>query len=317
MKIKNIFALIVVLVLVLVGLSTMTSINLSKNNIISKAVIKTVAPSGKVPVIISKEIPKEPVKEVPKTVTPKAPVVADTGKVLFNADFETGNLSQWYHSQSCPGRITVVADPLNPNNKVGKYTVGDGDIRANCVSSPTADPRAQTLSPALLENGNEYYISMNVFLPNEFPMLSSWFGLAQIYGPPWGGSPTLGLQVAADKVTLHSAVTLGAKTVHRTIWQGPLIARGKRWEKIILRVKMSTDEKTGFVELWYNGAKQTLASGNQRYYLKTLDAGRNWDGKTPNILYAQHYRSREMTLGEVSVYHDNYKIATSYEALNR
>lgn len=139
----------------------------------------------------------------------------------------------------------------------------------------------------------------------------------QIYGPPWGGSPTIGLQVAGGRLTLHFAQTSGNKTLHTSIWQGSPIARGLRWEKIILRVKMSADPTAGFVELWYNGLKQRLISGQERYYFKTLDLGRNWDEASPNILYAQQYRSATMTLGEVTIYHDNYKIGNTYNSVAR
>lgn len=96
----------------------------------------------------------EPKPEVPtvkptEPVTPVKPPIQDT--IFFKADFETGNLSQWYHTQSCPGRITVVNDPVNSSNKVGLYLVGDNDVKANCPSSPTSDPRAQTLSPAIFK----------------------------------------------------------------------------------------------------------------------------------------------------------------------
>lgn len=157
---------------------------------------------------------------------------------------------------------------------------------------------------------------MDFFFPSDFPNLYSWFGVAQIYGPPWGGSPTLGFQVSDDRLVLHSAQSSETKTIHSNLWYGPNLSRGNRWEKVILRVFMSTDENKGFVELWYNGTKQKLFNGQERYYLKTLDLGRNWDGKTANILYAQQYRSKDMKLGEVSVYHDNYKVGTTFSSVN-
>ncbi len=252
-------------------------------------------------------VPEEPVKPV------EVPVITD--KLLFNADFETGDLSQWYHKQSCPNRISVVNDPLNPNNKVGMYTVLDNDTKEFCSGSPTSDPRAQTLSRNLLEENGEYYISFSIFFPENFPKLTDWFGVAQVYGPPWGGSPTIGFGVSNDRIVFNSAQTSGTRTIHTTVWSGPELSRGLRWENIIVHLKMSTDPNVGFAELWYNGNKQTLFNGKQIYYFRTLDSGRNWDGKTSNILYAQQYRSKSMTLGEVSIYQDNYKIGNTYNSV--
>ena len=241
-------------------------------------------------------------------------------RLFFNADFETGNLSQWGHVQQCPGSISVVPDPLRSGNLVGKFTVGDDDVRENCPQlggSPTSDPRAQTMSPKLLQQNGEYYVSFSVFFPSDFPVVSDWFGVMQIYGQPWGGTPTVGFSVSNNRLTFHSAQTTAPGVAHTTVWQGPQIARGARWESIVLRLKMSTDPSVGFAEIWHNGAKQSLAGGVQTYYFRTLDPGRNWDGADANMLYAQQYRSRNMVLGEVSVYHDNYKIGNTYDSVTK
>lgn len=101
---------------------------------------------------VAPTVPVNPSETAAPVAPAKSPdVVVD--KLFFNADFETGDLSQWYNVQACPDRIKVVNDPLGSNNKVGMYTVGDGDIKANCPKSPTSDPRAQTLSTPLLKEG--------------------------------------------------------------------------------------------------------------------------------------------------------------------
>ena len=44
------------------------------------------------------------------------------------------------------------------------------------------------------------------------------------------------------------------------------------WNRFVLRLKISRDGTVGFIEFWYNGEKQMLKGGTQRYYGRTLDA---------------------------------------------
>jgi hypothetical protein len=45
------------------------------------------------------------------------------------------------------------------------------------------------------------------------------------------------------------------------------------WVSIVLHMKMSDDPKVGFIELWFNGAKQMLTGGTDRYPANTFDGG--------------------------------------------
>ena len=44
------------------------------------------------------------------------------------------------------------------------------------------------------------------------------------------------------------------------------------WQQFLLRMKLSYSAATGYIELWYNGVKQTFSNGSQRYYCRTMDA---------------------------------------------
>jgi len=54
------------------------------------------------------------------------------------------------------------------------------------------------------------------------------------------------------------------------IWNKPLTLNA--WNSFVLRLKVSRDATVGFIEFWYNGTKQTLSNGTQRYNARTLDA---------------------------------------------
>ncbi|QKJ29512.1 heparin lyase I family protein [Mucilaginibacter mali] len=44
------------------------------------------------------------------------------------------------------------------------------------------------------------------------------------------------------------------------------------WQKFVLRMNLSYSATTGYIELWYNGVKQTFSNGSQRYYCRTMDS---------------------------------------------
>lgn len=72
--------------------------------------------------------------------------------------------------------------------------------------------------------------------------------------------------VSGDFKLMHTA-SGGASTF---IWSTPVSVNN--WNTFVLRIKVSRDAAVGFMEFWFNGVKQTLSSGTQRYYGRTLDA---------------------------------------------
>ncbi|ANH79992.1 hypothetical protein A8C56_02480 [Niabella ginsenosidivorans] len=53
-------------------------------------------------------------------------------------------------------------------------------------------------------------------------------------------------------------------------WSIPLST--STWQQFVLRMNLSYSAATGYIELWYNGVKQTFSNGSQRYYCRTMDA---------------------------------------------
>lgn len=88
------------------------------------------------------------------------------------------------------------------------------------------------------------------------------------------------------------------------------LARG-RWVSFVARVNWSKDESVGFVELWVDGAKQTLSNGQAR--LNTQTVMDDQDGGLHTI--PTNYRERGSFDGPVTLYHDQVKLGTTYEAV--
>ncbi|HXV05798.1 MAG TPA: polysaccharide lyase [Solirubrobacterales bacterium] len=232
---------------------------------------------------------------------------------LWSGDFEAGNLSQWSLNQSCSEGVTVVNSPVRSGQYAAKFTVTDTSTSEYCPLVPTSSPRAQLVGPQMFTEGSDDYIGFSTFFPADFPTISSgWMQVAEIYGPPFGGSPSIGIDVVGNRLALQRDPTHNWDT----IWTSPTeISKGTAWEDIVLHVKFSTDPSVGFVELWLNGAQQTFKNGARRIYYDTLVPGVNWDGSSPNRVYLNQYRSSSPPRGAVTLYHDAARVGTSYASV--
>ena len=246
--------------------------------------------------------------------SPSTTVGSDRSSLIFTGDFETGNLEQWETNQSCPSGVTVVTSPVRAGKYAAKFTVGDGDTSAKCNDVPTDNPRAQLVSDDLFKNGDDYYIGMSTFFPADFPEPTDWFQISEIYGPPFGGSPSMGIDMEGNRIVLARDETHG----YDTPWVMTRdVAKGKSWEDLVLHIKFSNDPAVGFVEIWHNGVKQTFKDGSQKLFYATLAEGINWEPGGFNSMFTNLYRSSDSKLGTVTIYHDEVLVGKTYESVAR
>lgn len=235
--------------------------------------------------------------------------VDDPGSRVFYEGFERGNLDQWSY-QACPGGVTIVDSPTRKGNGAAKFTVSDEDTNSRCDDVPTNNPRAQIVSDGLFDNGDEYYIAHSVYFPSNFPDVEGWFQFAEMYGPPYGGSPSMGIGIrGGDRISFDRDESHG----YDSIWASSPIQRNT-WYDLVYHIKFSTDPSEGFVEIWLNGQKQTLSNGEQRVNYRTLRSGLNWNG-TPNYFFLNQYREGGTGLGTVTLYHDEAAVGTTLESV--
>jgi hypothetical protein len=247
---------------------------------------------------------------VPVPTTPSA-----DGRVLWNGDFSTGDLSQYAAVQHCAAnRSQVIRDPLGNNRNVVKFTVYDSDV-APCT--PTENPRAQILSPSILKEGGEYWIGRSLLIPTDFPTSrisgDNWAGFGSTYGPPFAGSgPNNFGQIDASPGSNSLSFRRNATYGYDTVLNTPL-TKG-RWMNFVVHLKMSRDGNVGFREQWINtgsGWTQQLLKGQKRLYMKTMDAS---NGSGPNFSSMSLYRRHGM-FNVATVYHAAHKIGTSFDAV--
>jgi hypothetical protein len=78
----------------------------------------------------------------------------------------------------------------------------------------------------------------------------------------------LTLKLRGGKLVLQYTAPGVVSTI---IWESAFNAN--TWYKIALGIRVDNGNNEGWVELWYNGTKQTFKNGSQRYYGRTLDDG--------------------------------------------
>eukprot|EP01111_Echinosteliopsis_oligospora_P006548 TRINITY_DN20744_c0_g1_i1.p1 TRINITY_DN20744_c0_g1~~TRINITY_DN20744_c0_g1_i1.p1 ORF type:complete len:271 (+),score=47.74 TRINITY_DN20744_c0_g1_i1:3-815(+) len=234
---------------------------------------------------------------------------AGNGTVVFSEDFEEGNLGQW-EVQACPNGVSISSDVARTGNHSAKFIVNDGDTHARCSGVPTSNPRAQIVSnDGLFNDGDEFFIAFSVFFPDDFPQPTDWFQIAEIYGPPYEGSPSMGVDIChGDRLCFQR----DASHNYDDIWTSSPIEYGE-WRDVVLHIKFSTDPSEGFVGVYDNGVKQVMSNGKALVYYQTLSQV-NWDG-TPNNLYLNQYRASNSPLGTVTIYHDAVKVGTTLDSV--
>ncbi len=230
--------------------------------------------------------------------------------LLFDADVAHNGLSAYAHVIHGE-RISVVDDPvLGDVRKVMRFTVQDGDI------GPTQNPRAQVETPKMLRGGDEFWVGWSTLFPTDWPDRlpsggESWITLSELYGPPYAGAAPvkLGMRSGAAALTWQRNSEYGWDIP----WElGPI--QKNRWYDQVLRVKLSSDPKVGFVELYVNtggGWQQQTLGGSARLHMRTMDSS---NGGGPNYHKLALYRKRGM-YPVLTVFHAEHRVGTSFDAV--
>lgn len=245
---------------------------------------------------------------------PPPPPPPKTGTLLFSDNFTAG-LGKWF-PQSCvasdpaPVGNTIVTSPERaPGEPSVRFTVADNSTHANCPAVPTSDARAQLVGPGMFVNGSHAFIAWSEMFPTAMRP-PSWFGFAEVYGAPNGGSPSMFFGVTSDD---RMAFSRDATHNYDTPWESAPYTPGA-WYDITIEVNFSTSSTVGFVRLWLDGVPQTFTNGSTTLSYDTLVTGVNWDGMGTDALFLNQYRSAaaSASMGTVSIYASQVKIGTTY-----
>jgi hypothetical protein len=191
--------------------------------------------------------------------------IGPVGNVLFRDGFDSGSLTAW--DVHCPP-ANLTLDNVSPSPFAGlrraRFEVNPGDL------SPVGGNRCEVSTNLQLGEGSDTYNRFQLRLGAGWPFEpGKWAIVWQEHQSGDTGSPPLALNVTADsasagRLTLDSN---GEGPFH--YWAGPPVELD-RWYDFVIRVHHSQSGSVGFVEMWVDGVRQTMANGTSRVYHRTL-----------------------------------------------
>jgi len=203
--------------------------------------------------------------------------------VVWRGDFETGNRSQWSHTQMVSSdRLAVVSSPARQGRYAIKATVRQGDDPINASGN-----RNELVKMTGEKAGDEYFYSWSTMFAADFPSVKTWQLFTQWHHDGCCGSPPVEFYVNGETMYLRVGGSSGT-----VVWSAPLVRA--RWQDFIFHVKWSPDARVGFIELYHQG--QLVVS---KRYLATMYSG------TTNYLKVGLYRNSTVSPVGV-VYHDGW-----------
>lgn len=222
--------------------------------------------------------------------------------LLFESDFETGDLKGWTVSGNAP---TVVSDPV----RAGKHA-----LRSALDREKDTFPNRTEVSGPRAEVGKEYWYGFSILLPTEYVLDGIWEIVAQWHGVPdfdvgdnWR-NPILALDTTggrwnwvnrwdAKRNTFESGKREYGGT--HTYDLGPY--RTGVWTDWVVHVKWSY-EADGILQIWQNGKKVIDQAGPNTFndkdgpffkmglYKGWSDPNRPSDKVSRRVLYHDEFR---------------------------
>jgi hypothetical protein len=219
-------------------------------------------------------------------------------EVLFRADFETGDFSQFggVSRGAKPGHAAVVTDVVHAGKYAGRFTIHEDDVfNARQLRVQVNGPRVT------VKEGSDTFMSFYLFMKDPPKDRDNFFY--------WEGSPPPRYQnvmtwwVEPRPAGAGTAVRFGTGDLGRNgvLWDGEFVVG--RWHQLGMHVHWSEDPARGNVKLWWDGAvvldRRAKTKGPQSVYFCQ-----------PGIHRSPHTKSVD------TVYFDDFLCATTLEEIN-
>jgi hypothetical protein len=228
--------------------------------------------------------------------------------VLQSSGAENPWNKEWA-SWSCAdqSRFQEVGSPAAQGQKAYKLTVQDGD-NAYGERCELGDGNPGRTGYPLFHQGDERWISFQVYLPDSYPIdTPDWNVMFQIHQEGDGGCPPIALHVEDGQFKLFnsSSPNYVFDTVEK--WHAPAVRN--HWAKFTIHMMNSTDDNTGFVEMYgdLDGSGEKLLMPKE--YMHTMTIDKNTGQPMTNHARIGIYRNPKIQ-GTSSIYFDGFTIAT-------
>ena len=253
------------------------------------SVVPPAAPTSSAPPVVA--LPPAPTPAPVTIQPPPPPPPPPSGTLLFVADAETGDASQWcyVHSGVSGGATTERA-------RAGSYSfrseIQDGVLIYDSERSEYANgPNACTKHLFYAET--ETWTALSLYLDPNFPAYSLWSLVAQ-WKEPFGGSPPSQIGLQNEQFNLRG---VSSESPRKLLPLVPIV-RGQ-WIDFLIHHYWSPDPTRGFVEV-YVGGDLVLP----RTYLKTME------NTNPLFLSVGHYRDTNNS-GTAVLFVDEVRVGTT------
>lgn len=188
-------------------------------------------------------------------------------KVLFLADFETGDLSQWAATGTrgqnvTPRNVQVVSDVVREGKYAGKFTIHADDVFND------RQLRVQVGGPRIAVNeGDDTYLSFYLYMagpPKDRDNFFYWEGAPP---PRYNNVMTWWLEPKADG---GAWIRYGTGNLGRNGVEWEAAFSTGQWHHLAMHIRWSEDPAKGQVRLWFDGKpamdKQLKTKGPENVY---------------------------------------------------
>src|SRR3954470_18181241 len=222
-------------------------------------------------------------------------------------------VGQDWASYSCAdaSRVQQVDSPVAQGKHAWQLEVRDGDnsYGERCeigMGNPSKSPFP------LFREGDERWISFQVYLPDDYPIdTPDWNLFFQIHQQGDGGCPPISLGVEDGPMKLFKSARNTYVRDTREMWAAPV--QRNRWIKLTLHIKNSTDDNTGFVELFGDLDGSGVKTLLEKTATHTMTKDPRGGGAMTNHARVGIYRDPDIR-GDAHILFDGFTISTDRDS---
>ncbi|WP_435008115.1 heparin lyase I family protein [Tundrisphaera lichenicola] len=207
-----------------------------------------------------------------------------SAEILFKADFETGDFSQFTgRSRNIkPGHIEVDTDVVHSGKYSGRFTIHEENV------FNARQLRVQANGPKVtVEEGSDTFVSFYLFMKDAPKDRDNFFYWEGSPPPRYNNVMTWWVEPKADgsgTLIKYGTGNLGRKGVH---WEADF-ATGK-WHQLGMHIHWSEDPTKGNVRLWWDGVevldKKVQTKGPEAVYFSQPGIHRTPHSKSEDTIY--------------------------------